>query len=142
MKFRKDSDTKNVEVNLTPLIDVVFLLLIFFMVSTTFDKQAQIQIKLPEADSAETVDKQQDIIEVGVNEQGNYFVNQEELLKSDAETLRQMLIKASRARKDLPVIISADGKAPHQSVITVLDVASQLGMTQMTFATQQTSKQN
>jgi biopolymer transport protein ExbD len=97
---------------------------------------------LPEADTAETVDKQQDIIEVGVNEQGNYFVNQEELLKSDADTLRQMLIKASRARKDLPVIISADGKAPHQSVITVLDVASQLGMTQMTFATQQTSKQN
>lgn len=142
MKFRKDSESNNVDVNLTPLIDVVFLLLIFFMVSTTFDKQAQIQIKLPEAESSETVDKEPNVIEVGIDEKGHYFVNQEELLKSDPETLRQMLIKVAQGKTELPVIISADGKAPHQSVITVLDVASQLGMTQMTFATQQTATQN
>ena len=142
MKFRKESELKNVEVNLTPLIDVVFLLLIFFMVSTTFDKQTQIQIKLPEADSTETVEKEPEVIEVGVNEAGNYYVNQEELLKSDAETLKRMLVKVAQGKTDLPVIISADGKAPHQSVVTVLDVASQLGMTQMTFATQQPAKQN
>lgn len=142
MKFRKESETKNVEVNLTPLIDVVFLLLIFFMVSTTFDKQAQIQIRLPQADSSEMVDQEPDVIDIGINDEGKYFVNQEELLKSDADTLKQMLMKVSEGKSDLPVIISADGKAPHQSVITVLDVASQLGMTQMTFATQQPSKQN
>ena len=142
MKFRKDSELKNVEVNLTPLIDVVFLLLIFFMVSTTFDKQTQIQIKLPEADSAETVENEPRVIDIGVNEKGQYYVNQEELLKSDAETLKRMLVKVAEGKTDLPVIISADGKAPHQSVVTVLDVASQLGLTQMTFATQQPANKN
>ena len=137
MKFRRDSSAKNIEVNLTPLIDVVFLLLIFFMVSTTFDKQAQIQIKLPEADSSEMIEKEPTWIAVGVDEGGYYFVNEEELLKSDKDTLRKMILKVSEGKTDLPVIISADGKAPHQSVITVLDVASQLGMSQMTFATRQ-----
>ncbi len=140
MKFRKESDLKTIEVNLTPLIDVVFLLLIFFMVSTTFDKQAQIQIKLPEADSSELVEKEPTSIAIGVNAEGNYFVNEEELIRSDKETLRKMLVKVSEGKTDLPVIISADGKAPHQSVITVLDVASQLGMSQMTFATRQSGE--
>ena len=99
MKFRKSSETKNVEVNLTPLIDVVFLLLIFFMVSTTFDKQAQIQIKLPQADSSEMVEQEPEVIEVGVNDEGKYFVNQEELLKSDADTLKQMLMKVSQVNQ-------------------------------------------
>lgn len=142
MKFRKDSNTKQVEVNLTPLIDVVFLLLIFFMVSTTFEKQSQIKITLPEANTAETVEKEPQVIDIGIDPEGKYFVNTEELLKSDAETLKNMLVKVSQGKTDLPVIISADGKAPYQSVITVLDVASQLGMTQMTFATQQPAKQN
>jgi biopolymer transport protein ExbD len=137
MNFRRESDLKQVEVNLTPLIDVVFLLLIFFMVSTTFDKQAQIEIKLPEAESSELTGKDPEIIAVGINAEGNYYVNNEELLKSDADTLKRMLIKTAKNKTDLPVIISADGKAPHQSVITVLDVASQLGMTKMTFATRQ-----
>ena len=142
MKFRKDSNTKQVEVNLTPLIDVVFLLLIFFMVSTTFEKQSQIKITLPEANTSETVEKEPQVIDIGIDPEGKYFVNTEELLKSDAETLKNMLVKVSQGKTDLPVIISADGKAPHQSVITVLDVASQLGMTQMTFATQQPANQN
>ena len=142
MNFRKDRELKQVEVNLTPLIDVVFLLLIFFMVSTTFDKQAQIEIKLPEAESSEVVDKDPEIIAIGVNAEGKYYVNNEELLKSDADTLKRMLIKTSKNKTDLPVVISADGKAPHQSVVTVLDVASQLGMTKMTFATRQSDNQS
>ena len=137
MRFRKENDLKQVEVNVTPLIDVVFLLLIFFMVSTTFDKQAQIEIKLPEAESSTVVDKDPKVISIGINTEGKYYVNNEELLKSDADTLKRMLIKVSNNKTDLPVVISADGKAPHQSVVTVLDVASQLGMTQMTFATRQ-----
>ncbi len=142
MKFRKDSELKQVEVNLTPLIDVVFLLLIFFMVSTTFDKQAQIEIKLPEAESSEVVDKDPEFVSIGVNAEGKYYVNNEELLKSDADTLKRMLIKTVKNKTDLPVVISADGKAPHQSVVTVLDVASQLGMTKMTFATRQSEGQS
>lgn len=142
MKFRRNISTKQVEVNLTPLIDVVFLLLIFFMVSTTFDKQAQLEIKLPEADAIADSKKQPEVIDIGVSASGAYFVNQEELIKSDAESLRQMLQKVAGERTDLPVIISADGQAPHQSVVTVLDVASQLGMTRMTFATQQPADPN
>lgn len=141
MKFRQDADKHSVEVNLTPLIDVVFLLLIFFMVSTTFDKQAQIQINLPEAESSEVVETEKNVIEIGVNKNGTFFVNQEELIKSDVNTLKKMLIKVSQGKTDLPVIISADGLAPHQSVVTVLDVASQLGLTQMTFATEQVKQE-
>ncbi len=140
MKFRRDNDLKNVEVNLTPLIDVVFLLLIFFMVSTTFDKQSQLQIVLPEAQTSEQNEKQPDVIDIAINEKGLYFVNKEELLKSDPQTLRDMLKKVMNGNMSLPVVISADGMAPHQSVITVLDVASQLGLQKMTFATQQSKE--
>jgi biopolymer transport protein ExbD len=137
MNFRRDSSLKNVEVNLTPLIDVVFLLLIFFMVSTTFDKQSQLQIVLPEANSADTKQKEKNFIDISINAEGEYFVNQQALIKSDEETLKNLLKKTINGDVTLPVVISADGKAPHQSVITVLDVASQLGLSKMTFATQQ-----
>ena len=137
MKFRRDNSLKDVDVNLTPLIDVVFLLLIFFMVSTTFDKQSQLQIVLPEANSAQTEQKEKTFIDIAVNAKGQYFVNQEELVKSDADTLKALLKKTIEGNTTIPVVISADGQAPHQSVITVLDVASQLGLNRLTFATQQ-----
>jgi biopolymer transport protein ExbD len=137
MKFRRSDQSKSVEINLTPLIDVVFLLLIFFMVSTTFDKQAQIQIHLPEAESSEQTEKLPNSIEIGIDAKGNYFVNEEELINSDADTLNKALIKIAAGKTDIPVIISADGQSPHQSVIRVLDVASHLGLTQMSFATKQ-----
>ena len=137
MNFRRDSSLKNVEVNLTPLIDVVFLLLIFFMVSTTFDKQSQLQIVLPEANSADTKQKEKSFIDISINAEGEYFVNQQALIKSDETTLKNLLKQTINGDITMPVVISADGKAPHQSVITVLDVASQLGLSKMTFATQQ-----
>ncbi|MGD2118364.1 MAG: biopolymer transporter ExbD [Chromatiales bacterium] len=137
MKFRRSDQAKSVEINLTPLIDVVFLLLIFFMVSTTFDKKSQIQIRLPEAESSQQTEQIPDSIEIGIDAKGNYFVNDEELLNSDADTLNKVLVKITAGKTDLPVIISADGQSPHQSVIQVLDVASRLGLTQMSFATKQ-----
>lgn len=137
MKLRRNL-VKQVEVNLTPLIDVVFLLLIFFMVSTTFDKQAQIEINLPEAETSAVDNKDPDVLSIGVNAEGHYYVNNEELIRSDAETLKKMIARVTDGKNTLPVVIAADGKAPHQSVITVLDVASQLGMTNMTFATRET----
>ncbi len=135
MKFRRDDKLKTVEVNLTPLIDVVFLLLIFFMISTTFDKQSQLEITLPEATSGEQTEQQPTVLGVGIDANGEYFLNQQALMRSDEDTLRKAIKKVMNGNKDLPVIISADGKAPHQSVITVLDVASQLGLNKMTFAT-------
>jgi len=135
MKFRRDESLKSVEVNLTPLIDVVFLLLIFFMISTTFDKQSQLEITLPEASTSDTRDKLPQVVDVGINDKGEYFINQQELISSTPENLSKAIRKAINGDTSLPVIISADGKAPHQSVITVLDVASQLGLSKMTFAT-------
>jgi biopolymer transport protein ExbD len=107
------------------------------MVSTTFDKQSQLQIVLPEANSADTKQKEKNFIDISINAEGEYFVNQQALIKSDEETLKNLLKKTINGDVTLPVVISADGKAPHQSVITVLDVASQLGLSKMTFATQQ-----
>jgi len=135
MKFRRDESLKSVEVNLTPLIDVVFLLLIFFMISTTFDKQSQLEITLPEASTSDTREKLPQVVDVGINDKGEYFINQQELISSTPENLSKAIRKAINGDTSLPVIISADGKAPHQSVITVLDVASQLGLSKMTFAT-------
>jgi len=122
------------DVNLTPLIDVVFLLLIFFMVSTTFTREAELTIDLPEA-SAKAVPKKEQVLEITINAQGEYFVNQQRVVNTSAETLKRALKQAVGARKDPPLVISADGKAPHQSVITAMDAARQLGIVRLTFAT-------
>ena len=121
------------EVNITPLIDVVFLLLIFFMVSTTFQREAELSIELPEASSQaqETEDQR---IEVAIDASGRYFVNGRPLINSQPQTLKQALKKASEGRKSVPVIVSADANTPHQSVVTVMDAARQLGLVRLTFA--------
>ncbi len=122
------------EINLTSLIDVVFLLLIFFMVSTTFDKIGRLKVELPRADVAAEQEGKPDQITVVVDAQGHYYVNDQELINTAIETVKRALEKEAGERRDLPLVISADGKAPHQSVITVMDAASQLGMTRMAFA--------
>ncbi len=124
------------ELNLTPLIDVVFLLLIFFMVSTTFDKEARIRVDLPEA-ATQDEPVQDDALEITVDASGRYFVNQREVVNTETETLKRAIDKVSGARRDLPVIINADARATHQAVIKVMDAASQLGFLHMTFAAKQ-----
>jgi len=120
------------EVNITPLIDVVFLLLIFFMVSTTFEREAELSIELPEASSkAQTQDER---IEVAIDASGRYFVNGRQLVNRQTQTIRQALKQASDGLKDPSVVISADANTPHQSVVTVMDAARQLGLVRLTFA--------
>jgi biopolymer transport protein ExbD len=121
-------------IDLTPLIDVVFLMLIFFMVSTTFDKQTQLKVDLPEATQAD--DAQQagpDKVDITIDAKGNFYVDGRELVQSDATTLRRTLQKIGDGKTDLPIIVSGDRNAPLQSMMTVLDVAGQLGMTQLSF---------
>lgn len=122
------------EINLTALIDVVFLLLIFFMVSTTFDRDAELSIDLPEA-AAEPSDRPDTAIEVSIDAQGRYYVNGRQLVNTQAATLRQGMLKAAGESKDPPLVISADSRTPHQAVVTVMDVARQLGFLHLTFAT-------
>ena len=126
----------NPEVNLTPLIDVVFLLLIFFMVSTTFTKETHLQISLPEADG-EASEMQADALEVLIGVDGGFTVNGQSLLNSQPETLRRALIDQAGDNRKLPFIISADAKTPHQSVVTVMDVAGKLGFSALSITTQQ-----
>ena len=124
----------DIELNLTPLIDVVFLLLIFFMVSTTFDKQSQLKITLPEA-TASAEQAADNAVVIGIDAKGRYFINDRQLVNSQAKTLRLALIKIVADKKDVPLVIRADAKTPHASVVKAMDVAAQLNLTQMSIAT-------
>ncbi len=122
------------EVNLTPLIDVVFLLLIFFMVSTTFEHQSRIQIELPEA-TASPDEIEKESIEIIIDAQGRYFIGEEQVVNTELKTLKSALSKVLGDREAVPVTIRADASTPHQAVITALDATSQLGLTQISLAT-------
>ena len=122
------------EINLTPLIDVVFLMLIFFMVSTTFLRQAQLQVSLPEASEnpSESVTKN---LELTINKQGNVFLNGHALVNNQTDTIRRALADARGKHKDAPLIIRADAQTAHQAVVSALDAAGQAGITQIGIAT-------
>jgi biopolymer transport protein ExbD len=124
------------DINLTPLIDVVFLLLIFFMVSTTFRKETDLEIDLPTA-SQQHKPAEQEALTVAVDAQGRYSVNEQPLAETSIEVLKVALSEAAGERRDLPFTIRADGQAPHQSVVTVLDAAGQLGFRRLGIATVQ-----
>ena len=125
---------EELDVNLTPLIDVVFLLLIFFMVSTTFIRESEIELTLPEA-SEEVRENPLDTIEVAIDANGRYFVNGNALLNTQIDTMRHALNEVRPVDAEPVVIISADANASHQSVVTVMDAARQAGLTRITFPT-------
>lgn len=134
MNFRQ-KNREELDINLTPLIDVVFLLLIFFMVTTTFDRETQLKIELPQA--AGEHKKSEKLLEVTIDAKGQFFINKKALVNSGFETIKKALKQAAGDNKNPPLLLSADGQATHQSVITVLDAASQLGFVNITFATNQ-----
>ena len=129
----------DLDVNITPLIDIVFLLLIFFMVSTTFERESEIDITLPEAtiDAGKEVS---DVIEITIGADGSFFINGKRVINNQVATLKQALLKVANGREDPPIIISADAKATHQSVVSVMDAARQLGFIHLSFATSQISE--
>jgi biopolymer transport protein ExbD len=130
-----------VEVNLTPLIDVVFLLLIFFMVSTTFTKETQISIDLPEAsaDPTRIAEKQ---IEISITSTGKFAINEVALLKSNLENLKSAIEKVSGGDNTIPMIITADASTPHQSVVTAMDAAGQLGFVKLSITTKNSTEKD
>jgi biopolymer transport protein ExbD len=125
--------TEPPRVDITPLIDVVFLMLIFFMVSTTFDQQTQLKVNLPSAQTLEQERKNPEKIAITIDQQGKFYVNDQELVQHDAQTLRRSLLKITEGRTESPVIVSGDRHAPLQSMMTVMDVAAQLGLSQLSF---------
>ena len=134
MNFRP-RPASQVDVNLTPLIDVVFLLLIFFMVSTTFTKETHLDIDLPEASAAPTEQKQEDTIEVVINASGGYSVNGRALVNNEPATLSKALRETAGKERSQAFVITADAKTPHQSVVTAMDAAGQLGFIHLSITT-------
>lgn len=135
MKFRRQA-REDLNVNLTPLIDVVFLLLIFFMVSTTFTRETQLAVDLPEASglAREEVPQQ---IEILIDEVGNYRVNGKALVDTQVRTLQAALYEVSDGDTTLPMVISADAQTSHQAVVRAMDAAGQMGFTRLTIASVQ-----
>lgn len=137
MKFRQRPQP-DLDVNITPLIDIVFLLLIFFMVSTTFKQDFEVSIELPKAASEEKlVDK---TLNITIDPKGVYYLNSKKLVNNKLSSLKTALQKEAKGDLKLPVIISADGQTPHQAVIQAMDAARQLGFGKLTFATQQAAE--
>lgn len=120
---------------MTSLIDVVLLLLIFFMVSTSFVKQSQINISLPQAESSALVEEPPEQIDIMITATGTYLVNGRELINNRPETIRNALQKVAGGNNKLPLTISADANAKHQHVVTAMDVAGRLGFTHISIAT-------
>jgi biopolymer transport protein ExbD len=125
-------------VDLTSLIDVVFLLLIFFMVSTTFEHQAVLKVDLPEASAVDAPTEQAERLELVIDSTGLMFLNDQQLIDSDARTLRAAFEQAAGDRRDLPLILRADRETPHHFVVTAMDVAGQLGFRNLSIATDRT----
>jgi biopolymer transport protein ExbD len=139
MNLRPGYKEESVEVNLTPLIDVVFLLLIFFMVSTTFDKHAKLKVSLPES-STKAVQQQGDPLVLSIDAKGNYFLNERQIVNTKLKTLKQAIQKTldQQARgddKEVAIVLRADANTPHQFVVRAMDAASQLGLTKLSIAT-------
>ncbi|MES2823779.1 MAG: biopolymer transporter ExbD [Pseudomonadota bacterium] len=136
MKFRRQS--RDIEpMNLISLIDVMFFLLIFFMLSSTFTKETHLSVELPQATGEVSTDTK-DQIEILINQQGNYSVNGQSLANVEIETLKSAIIKIAEGRKNLPLLVTADSKTPHQSVVTAMDAAGQLGFVKLSITTRQT----
>jgi biopolymer transport protein ExbD len=133
MKFNSPSSDEEATINLTPLIDVVFLLLIFFMVSTTFDTTSQLKIKLPEASENKTTSSVKPLY-LMIDAKGRFFINSRELSSQKSEALLfalQSVVKGS----NLPIVIQSDASSPVQSLVTAMDVVARLGLSKVSIAT-------
>ncbi|MCP4331622.1 MAG: biopolymer transporter ExbD [Gammaproteobacteria bacterium] len=133
MNFHGKNIEEDVNINLTPLIDVVFLLLIFFMVSTTFDTTSQLKIRLPEASRSQIAQPPQKV-NLLIDAKGNFYVNSRELTNRKSATLKAALERSMPDGK-LPIVIQSDAASPVQSLVTAMDVVGRLGLPQVSIAT-------
>jgi biopolymer transport protein ExbD len=134
VNFRPPEDEEP-EINLIPLIDVLLLALIFLIVTTSFSDQAQLQVRLPEA--AAEAKPTTDALRITIDAHGQYYIDNRALLSNDVVLLRNAMAQAAGGDKERLIIVQADAKTPHEAVVRVMDAARRLGMTRLTFATQQ-----
>jgi len=132
---------EELSINLTPLIDVVFLLLIFFMVSTTFTRETRLSVNLPEADGEPTPQAEL-VIEISVSQGGAYAIDGRTLVNAELSTLMQGLEEVSRGDRSASLILIADADATHQSVVTAMDAIGQSGFSRLSIATRKPNEEN
>lgn len=135
MNFQRGKQREDPEINLIPMIDVLLVILIFLMVTTTFSQIAELQINLPQADAEQPADKPA-AITVAVDAAGRYVINATPLADGSVETLNLSLRRAAGDRTDPVIVINADANTPHQAVINVMEAARLAGFSHITFATQ------
>ena len=135
MRMQSRKGKEDPEINLIPLIDVSLLLVIFFMLSSTFMQESRLKIELPQASLAPTGKQKTDPIVVAVTQSGSYRVNDRELINSSTDTLRAAILEVAGSDRNKPVTVRADGRATHQSVISAMDVLGKLGFVRINIAT-------
>ncbi len=135
MNFQRGREKEHLEINLVPLIDVMMVILIFLMITTTYSKYTELQINLPSADAEKQLERSSEV-NVLVNAQGHYVVNRTPVSFISVEQLAGELKRASGAANEPVVVISADANASHQSVVRVMEAARVAGLQQLTFTTQ------
>ncbi|MEJ2107451.1 MAG: biopolymer transporter ExbD [Acidiferrobacteraceae bacterium] len=133
MKFRVNR-SEEPELNLVPLIDVLLMTLIFLVVTTSFSKETQLRIRLPEASATAKINDNS--VRVLIDAQGHFYIGDQQLASSSVEALRAAIARAAGNIKDPVIVIHADGRTPHEAVVHVMDAARRLGYTRITFATQ------
>ena len=141
MQLRVSGKSDDHEISLTSLIDVVFLLLIFFMVSTTFEHQAVLKVDLPEAKNVTAPEDQPNSFELVIDAKGQFYLNDRQLLDGKRSTLEAAFIEAAGDDRTIPVILRADAETPHHFVVTAMDVTAQLGFKRLSIATEQMTEE-
>lgn len=134
MRIRDRRAADEPELNLVPLIDVILVLIIFFVITTTFDARSVLKLELPRA-SAEHSEAQSRALSVLVNADGRYFVDDREALRTDVESLKRTIQEVAGDDRERPVLLRADARTPHQAVVTALDALGQLGFGRISIAT-------
>ena len=134
MRIRDDRAHDEPEINLIPLIDVILVLIIFFVITTTFDARSTLQLQLPSA-KGEPSGEQAKALSVLVNAEGRYFVGEQEVLRTDIDALKQAIAQVGGSDRERPVLLRADARTPHQAVVTALDALGQLGFRKISIAT-------
>jgi biopolymer transport protein ExbD len=136
VKFRRRKPRETIDINLVSLIDVVFILLLFFVVTTTFTRETQLRVELPQAvTGSPEADSTLKHLDIAISADGVYSVNNQLLPKNDLSSLIDALQRESSGDTNLPLSISADGKTPHQAVITAMDAAGKLGFSHLRMTT-------
>ena len=134
MRISSDRGSDEPDINLVPLIDVILVLIIFFVITTTFDARSTLQLQLPSA-TAQPASDQTKSLSVLINAEGRYFVGDQEVLRTDIDALKQALATAGGEDRSRPVMLRADARTPHQAVVTALDALGQLGFRRISIAT-------